>query len=154
MLLKEIAFGIAILLLFSCNNKEKVFHIPAAWEHQDALWLGWEADTSYGYQSVLVSMIKSISHKVQVNLAVESDSLMHQAFAYLTSKGIDPETIHFHIIKGSQFWIRDFGAQFLVNDMGELAIVDFIFNGYGYPEFLKRQFGDNAQIKSVLAAME
>lgn len=154
MFLKGIAFGIAMLLMFSCSNKEKVYHIPAAWEHQDALWLGWEADTSYGYQSVLVSIIKSISHKVQVNLAVESDSLMHQASQYLISKGINLETIHFQIIKGSQFWIRDFGAQFLVNDLGELAIVDFIFNGYGYPEFLKRQFGDNPQIKSVLDAME
>ena len=99
-----------MLLMFSCSNKEKVYHIPAAWEHQDALWLGWEADTSYGYQSVLVSIIKSISHKVQVNLAVESDSLMHQASQYLTSKGINLETIHFQIIKGSQFWIRDFAS--------------------------------------------
>ncbi|MBK8297544.1 MAG: agmatine deiminase family protein [Saprospiraceae bacterium] len=154
MYLKVFAFGIATLLLCACNNQEKVFHIPAAWEHQDAMWLGWEADTSYGYQSVLVSIIKAISHKVQINLAVDSDSLKLQASHYFKSKGINPDLIHFQIIKGSQFWIRDFGAQFLVNDLGELAIVDFIFNGYGYPDFLKRQFGENAQTKAILDAME
>ncbi len=117
--------------------------MPAEWEKQDAVWLGWQADSTLGFYPVVTEMIKTLTPNVTVKIAFDSDSLMQTAKSYLKRQQIDTSNIKFYVIPGDRYWIRDHGAAFLVNSKGELGVADFGWNHYGYPQFLKEQYNNN-----------
>lgn len=135
-------------LLYACKNKNyersaQTFFMPAEWEPHDAVWMGWEKDTTLVYYPVVADIIKSIAPHVRVKIAFDSDSLMQTAKLRLLQYGIDSTMYTTYIIPGDRYWIRDHGATFLVNAEGKLAVADFVFNGYGYPGFLKDKYEGN-----------
>ncbi len=115
--------------------------MPAEWEHHDAVWFGWETDSSF-YPSI-AQMIKSLEPFVPVKVAVSSDSLLRIAKSYLYQNGIDSGRVTFYTMPGDRYWIRDNGAAFLVNDKGELAVADFDWDNYGMPAWLNEYFENN-----------
>ncbi len=68
---------------------------------------------------------------------------MQVAKKYLYHKNIDSTRVGFYVMPGDQYWIRDYGAAFLINNKGELGIADFGFNQYGLPEFLRLMYENN-----------
>tara|TARA_R110000868_G_scaffold165660_12_gene399233 strand:+ start:3770 stop:4048 length:279 start_codon:yes stop_codon:yes gene_type:complete len=70
---------LTITTLLSCNQKEDTFHMPAEWEPQDAVWLGWEPYSVRGYYPVVTEMIETLTPHVTVKIAFDSDSLMQTA---------------------------------------------------------------------------
>ena len=135
-------------IIVSCNSNKyqrtaDAFYMPAEWEPHDAVWLGWEKDTTFGYYPVVADIIKSITPHVTVKLAFESDSLLQTAKARLLQYGIDSTMYKTYIMPGERYWIRDHGAAFLVNAKGELGVADFSWNVYGYPGFLKEKYAGN-----------
>ena len=142
------------LLLFvaffviSCNsNKQQraaeTFYMPAEWEQQDAVWLGWEKNSLRGYYPAVTNIIKALASHVTVKIAFDNDTLRQKAKAYLSSKGIDSTMYKSYIMPGERYWIRDHGAAFLVNGKGELGVADFAWNSYGYPGFLEVKYSGN-----------
>lgn len=117
--------------------------MPAEWEKQDAVWLGWEADSTLGFYPVVAEMIKTLTPTVTVKIAFDSDSLMKTAKNYLKRQQIDTSNIRFYVIPGDRYWIRDNGAAFLINSKGELGVADFDWNHYGFPQFLKEKYNNN-----------
>ncbi|WP_445734229.1 agmatine deiminase family protein [Mariniflexile sp.] len=148
---KYITLSILIFLVISCKNEKTTdadlvsekFYIPAEWEPQDAVWLGWEPDSTLGFYPVVTKMIKTLTPKVMVKMAFNSDSLMQTAKNYLIRNKVDTTNIKFYTMPGGRYWIRDHGAAFLVNDKGELGVADFGWNHYGYPVFLKEKYNGN-----------
>jgi agmatine deiminase len=149
--IKYITIALLIFLVISCK-KEKAkdadlvsekFHMPAEWEPQDAVWLGWEPDSTLGFYPVVTKMIKTLTENVTVKIAFNSDSLMQTAKDYLIRNKVDTTNIKCYTIPGDRYWIRDHGAAFLVNDKGELGVADFGWNHYGYPQFLKEKYNGN-----------
>lgn len=135
-------------IIAACNtNKQQrpaeTFYMPAEWEPHDAVWLGWEKDSSLGYYPAVVSIIKALSKNVTVKIAFHNDTLQQKAKAYLASQGIDSSMYKPFIMPGDRYWIRDHGAAFLVNGKGELGVADFGWNGYGLPGFLKEKYNGN-----------
>jgi agmatine deiminase len=49
----------------------------------------------------------------------------------LTYHGIGSKNVDFYLIETDDVWARDNGPIFVVNDQGEVAITDWIFNGWG-----------------------
>lgn len=149
--IKYITLTILMVLILSCKTEKSAdtdslsgkFYMPAEWEPQDAVWLGWEPDSTYGFYPVVTKIITTLSPKVTVKIAFNSDSLMQTAKDYLVLKKVDTTNIKFYTIPGDRYWIRDHGAAFLVNDKGELGVADFGWNHYGYPVFLKEKFNGN-----------
>lgn len=119
------------LLLYSCNHQRSTsdFYMPAEFEEQEAVWLGWQGYESY-YQ-VGADMIESLLLYVQVKVVTESDSILQVCKNYLTQREIDTAKIKFYVIPDNEFWIRDHGATFTVNKNGEIQAVDFNWNTYG-----------------------
>lgn len=117
--------------------------MPAEWEKHDAVWLGWQADSTLGFYPVVTEMIKTLTPNVTVKIAFDSDSLMQTAKSYLKRNQIDTSNIKFYVMPGDRYWIRDHGAAFLVNSKGELGVADFGWNFYGRPQFLKEQYNNN-----------
>ncbi len=142
-------FFIAMLFLGSCRH-ESHFHMPSSLDYHDAIWIGWEEDTTLGYSKSMAQLIQLLSTRVSVKLVFRSDPLMMSAKSYLRSFGIDTNSYTCSIMEGDRFWIRDYGAHFLVNDYGKLAVADFTYDGYGYPHFLKQQFGSSPEINAYI----
>jgi len=142
---------IVLSLLFSCKTEttkvtdalSEKFYMPAEWEPHDAVWLGWESDSTYGFYPVVTKIITTLTPQVTVKMAFNSDSLMQTAKDYLKRHSIDTTNMEFHTIPGDRYWIRDHGAAFLVNDKGDLGVADFGWNHYGYPVFLKEKYKGN-----------
>ncbi len=115
--------------------------MPAEWDPHDAVWFGWEKDSTY-YPSI-ADIIHTITPFVMVKVAVSSDSLMQVAKKYLYGKGVDSAKIKFYLMPGDRYWIRDNGATFLVNDEGEMGAADFGWDLYGLPAWLQEKYENN-----------
>jgi agmatine deiminase len=57
------------------------------------------------------------------------------------------DNITFVITELDDIWMRDIGANFVIDDEGRLGAVDFNFNGWGN----KQQHGDDAQLAALVA---
>jgi agmatine deiminase len=139
-----------LLTIFSCDQKngkrvvdDSAFYMPAEWETHKAIWLGWRERKNTQFQQGITDLIKALTPAVKVKIAVSSDSLLQVAKEYLSHQNVDSTQLEFHVIPGDQYWIRDYGAAFLVNKKGELGVADFGFNQYGLPEFLKLMHAGN-----------
>lgn len=141
-------FIIPATLLISCTASENMrmknaFYMPAEWEPHDAVWLGWEQDTTFGYYPVVADIIKSIAPHVTVKIAVDNDSLLSIAKARLLKYKIDSTLYKTYVMEGDRYWIRDHGAAFLINEKGELGVADFGWDNYGLPGYLAERFEGN-----------
>ena len=141
--MKKLLYAFNILVLLSCNKQEDKYYMPAEWEKHDAVWLGWQADSTLGFYPVVTEMIKTLTPNVTVKIAFDSDRLMQTAKSYLKRQQIDTSNIKFYVMPGDRYWIRDHGAAFLVNGKGELGVADFGWNHYGFPQFLKEKYNNN-----------
>ncbi len=126
------------LVFYTCRNKSdhEAFYMPGEFEPHEAIWFGWEENDTTVHP-VVYNMIRGLSGKVQLKIAVDSDSLKAVAQSKLHDAGIDTSAIQFYTISGDRYWIRDHGAAFLVNQQGQLAAVDFGWNLYGYYDWWK-----------------
>jgi agmatine deiminase len=111
--------------------------MPAEWEQHDAVWFGWEKDSTY-YPSI-ADIINTITPCVMVKVAVSSDSLLQVAKKYLFKRGVDSALIKFYLMPSDRYWIRNNGAAFMVNEKGEMAIADFAWDLYGLPAWLREK---------------
>lgn len=140
-----------LFTIFSCNQKngeqtidDAAFYMPAEWEPHDAIWLGWRERKNTQFQHGIAKLIKTLTPTVRVKVAVSSDSLLQVAKEYLNYQKVDNTRVDFYVIPGDQYWIRDYGAAFLINKKGELGVADFGFDQYGLPEFLRLMHEGNA----------
>lgn len=148
----KLSILIATAVVMSCSPKTEnrpndELYMPAEWETHDAVWLGWEADSSLGFYPAVIEMISNLTPFVTVKIACNSDKLKQTAKDFLVRNKVDTSNVKFYTIAGDRYWIRDHGAAFLVNNKGELGIADFGWNFYGYPQFLKEKY--NAKQDSV-----
>ena len=128
-------FVVSVATACTVQDNDK-FYMPAEWEPHDAIWFGWE-DDRLEYRPSVVNMIKALRPHVRIKIAVSGDSLLKIAKKFLQEQGIDSSELRFYNMKGDRYWIRDYGAAFLVNGNGQLAVADFGWNGYGYPGWLE-----------------
>lgn len=141
--MRQLLCIIIITTLLSCNQKDDKYYMPAEWEPHDAVWLGWESDSTIGFYPVVIEIIKTLTPHVTVKIAFDSDSLKQSAKEYLIRQKIDTTNIKFYTMPGDRYWIRDNGAAFLVNGNGALGVADFGWNNYGFPQFLKEKYNNN-----------
>jgi agmatine deiminase len=135
-------------ILFSCNIKDTgrpvdEFYMPAEWEPHEAVWLGWEKDSTQRFYPSIGKIISTLQPHVTVKLAFDNDSLKQTAIVKLMELGVDTTGIKMYIMPGERYWIRDHGAAFLVNGKGELGVADFSWDSYGLPGFLDLKYEGN-----------
>lgn len=119
----------------SAQNTGNNFRMPAEFELQQAVWLSWdEKDTQI--QETIINIVKGLLGKVPLKIATSSSHVQKSAKRILLKGGIDVNIVQFHILPGSRLWLRDNGAQYLINDNQDLAVVDFNWSNYGYYDWL------------------
>src|SRR5690606_21298894 len=141
--LKHPFFYISILIFLFLGLTERAssqttgnsFRMPAEFEPHQAIWPRWD-EQDVETQETIANIIKGLIAKVPVKIAVPTSYIHSSAKETLDNKGIDVSIIQFHILQGGRLWIRDNGAQFLINDNKDIAAVDFNCSNYGYYDWL------------------
>jgi agmatine deiminase len=117
------------------------FHMPAEWEHHNAVWLAWPYDdtTFPGRVPVLenrfVEIISAIHTSEPVNLLVLDDTMKVRVSGMLQHAQVDLSKVNFHIVDFQDVWTRDYGPLFLVNRQDKsLGWVKWQYNAYGKGE--------------------
>ncbi len=116
--------------------------MPAEYESHDAVWLGWSG--SEPMQQHSVDAIKALLPHVPIKLAATSDRQLRNTKSMLADHAIDTSRIRFYTIPGERFWIRDHGATFIINEIGQKRAVDFGWTLYGCKDYLARKYDNNA----------
>ncbi len=129
--MKLIFLILSSLLWYSYNQHRSIsdFYMPGEFEAQEAVWLGWQGYDLY--YPVSSDIIESLLPYVQVKVVTESDSILQVCKKYLNQRDIDTTKINFYVIPDNEFWIRDHGATFVINNNGKMKAVDFGWNTYG-----------------------
>lgn len=123
--------------IISCKSEDKsdpaTFYMPGEFEQHEAVWFGtWYMSEYAGdYKRVMTDVMKAIDGHVQIKMATPSESTLQVVKRQMDSLGVDTTKIQFYVMPGEAHWIRDHGASFVVNGMGELGAVDFEWNAYG-----------------------
>jgi agmatine deiminase len=135
----------------SSQNKSQDFGFPPEWQYQQSVWLGWSTDSSI--QQVQLQMSKALCPHVTLTILSRSDSVQKIALLQLNAAGIDTTKVRKHIHYIPNVFIRDAGPRFLKNENGQLAVLDFAWNNYGYPkEFKVYQYSDKrGEIDNAIA---
>ena len=124
------------------------FTFPPEWASHDAVWLGWSYDSAH--HTLQVEIARALAPTVPVRILVTSDSAREEAKAALAAAGVPSNRVVFFSHPVSNTWIRDAGPRFL-SDGRNLAVADFAWNWYGYPEEMSRQWPTRAPIDNDLA---
>ncbi len=118
--------------------RELGFRMPAEWEKQAAIWLTWPTNPALwpGHFELLLpqyaAFVAEISHRENVRLNCAAGTLREQAEKYLNAARADFSAIEFFDHPANDVWCRDHGPLFVKNDAtGEVALTDWIFNGWG-----------------------
>jgi len=143
--------GILILFLLNACREEQGSHLyflPAEFEEQDAVWLGWQGHDDF--YATGFEMIRHLKPHVLLKIVTESDSTLDICIDYLLSKSLDTAGIQFYVLENNEFWIRDHGALFTINELGQSIAVDFNWSNYGYYDWLLYLYaGDEVMADSI-----
>ncbi len=132
------------------DSADSTFFMPGQFEEQESVWLGWQAYPPY--YAVGAAMIKALKPHVKLNVVSETDSMGDVCKSYLIKEGIDTTGIRFFVMPNNEFWMRDHGATFVVNKVGEMKAVDFEWCTYGYKDWLYNLFDtDSAKAEAAFA---
>jgi agmatine deiminase len=152
-----IRFLLFMLLLSSCSAKKSdtAFYMPAEWEPQEAVWMGWPPD--YGLEDTLhvttVKIIRELQETVKVVLWVTSDSLKNAAHDLLQKNKVPLNNVEIALVPGDYvYWSRDSGPAFTINKLGERKAVDF--NHTGYFRYIKRHTDVSADSATLQREIE
>lgn len=122
------------------------FYMPAEWRPHAATWLTWPKDPETWpdrvshVEEIYLQMIAALTPHETVNLLVDDEASEQAVRQRCTFPGI--ENLRFHRVPTVDSWIRDYGPNFIVDDKGDFAFNDWIFNAWGNKyESLKRDDG-------------
>lgn len=94
----------------------------AQWEEVEYLVLGWTP----GFQDIQRQIVEAVIGECKVLIATQNQASVEN---YLTSNGIDLTNVEFINAPINSIWIRDYaGNTVYTNDVGERALVDWIYN--------------------------
>jgi agmatine deiminase len=118
------------------------FYMPAEWRSHSATWLSWPKDPLTWpdrvplVEEIFLQMIAALTPHEEVNLLVDDEDT--EQFVRRRCSSHSADNLIFHRIPTVDSWIRDYGPNFLVNDKGDVAFNDFIFNAWGnkYPDLI------------------
>ncbi len=126
-----------LISLLSCQapkeTQQKTIRIPAEFEPQEAIWLGFKTLDTYGdteADSITLEMIRAIHPYVDLKLIIENDTLVGDVFSDLHAEGIDTSRIELVFQANTDVWYRDPGPVFCITPENELGIIDFEYTNY------------------------
>jgi agmatine deiminase len=112
------------------------FRLPAEWEPHEATWLAWPHERSdwpgkfAPIPWVYGGIIRRLARVERVCILVEDAALEKSARRILAKCGADMDAVEFFRWPTNRSWTRDYCPIFVRNHAGEVAITNWLFNGW------------------------
>lgn len=101
----------------------------AEYEPNDGILMRWTATSSLiPLQSEMIAKVTTLDSHAKVYLIVASAAQQASATTTLTNAGADLARVEFVIAASDSIWIRDYGPRYVVDEAGQLAIIDHRYN--------------------------
>ncbi|MCC5941310.1 MAG: agmatine deiminase family protein [Balneolaceae bacterium] len=132
----------AFLFLQGCADQQipgteiLVQRQPAEFEDQEALWINWppvEHKTGMSNEEVMLQVIEAVAESGQeIRIAVFDEEMKDRAQNMIDEAITSPGMVSIHIVPYYEWWVRDTGPAFVELQSGEMAVVNFRFDAWGY----------------------
>lgn len=178
-LLSLVLTAVLFLTALGCAFGEETassYRFPGEWEEHEGTWIIWPHD--YGLidpeyvdmiDEIWITMTLALHTAERVHIVAYDENEESRIRGLLEEEGINLEQVDFLIAETDQFWARDTGPMFVLDESGAPAIADFGFNGYGrmdklgpdvdeeyrweMPEFVRGEYLENF-VKDDLLSLE
>lgn len=178
-LLSLVLTAVLFLTALGCAFGEETassYRFPGEWEEHEGTWIIWPHD--YGLidpeyvdmiDEIWITMTLALHTAERVHIVAYDENEESRIRGLLEEEGINFDQVDFLIAETDQFWARDTGPMFVLDESGAPAIADFGFNGYGrmdklgpdvdeeyrweMPEFVRGEYLENF-VKDDLLSLE
>lgn len=117
----------------SADAAETRFAMPAEWCEHSRCWMAWPSNPAIWTRG-MENAFQNFAHVVKAILQFEPVTLLVNARDRAEARRWCGDQVEYWEYALDDSWMRDFGPTFVVSDKGELAGVDWRFNGWGkYP---------------------
>jgi agmatine deiminase len=116
--------------------KRLTLRMPAEWEPHEATWLAWPHERSdwpgkfAPIPWVYGDIVKRLARVEKVRIIVEDAALEKSVRRVLAKCAADMSAVEFHHWPTNRSWTRDYCPIFVRNESGEVAITNWLFNGW------------------------
>lgn len=135
------------IIFVSCKSPEKEtmknrdYFMPAEYEEHEAVWLGWQEFPPY--RQAFLDVATALMDRVALKMIANDELSLKNLKDALGERDLDTNKVEFFIMEDNRLWMRDHGATYLLNEVGEKAIVDFQWSAYAFYDFqLVKQKGN------------
>jgi agmatine deiminase len=110
--------------------------MPAEWEPHEATWLAWPHERSdwpgkfAPITWVYGDIVRKLARVERVRILVEDTALEKSARRVLAKCDVNMGAVEFLRWPTNRSWTRDYCPIFVRNDAGEVAVVNWLFNGW------------------------
>jgi|HubBroStandDraft_6_1064221.scaffolds.fasta_scaffold108328_3 agmatine deiminase len=110
--------------------------MPAEWEPHEATWLAWPHEhTDWPGKFAPIpwiygDIVRRLARVEKVHILVEDAALEKSARRVLAKCGANLDAVEFFRYRTNRSWTRDYCPIFVRNSSGEVAITNWIFNGW------------------------
>jgi agmatine deiminase len=110
--------------------------MPAEWEPHEATWLAWPHERSdwpgrfAPIPWVYGDIVRRLSRVEKVRILVEDAAAEKSARRVFAKCGVEMQAVEFYRHRTNRSWTRDYSPIFVRNPGGQVAITNWIFNGW------------------------
>lgn len=112
------------------------FRMPAEWEPHEATWIAWPHNREdwpgrfAPIPWVYGEIVRKLSRVERVRILVRDEAAERSARRLLRKVGAQLDTVDFFAIPTNRVWMRDTAPIFVRNAAGEVAVTNWLFNGW------------------------
>lgn len=115
------------------------FRIPGEFEPQTATWLGYDPTLT----ATTLSLVRALAPHTPLKFLVGDAAAADRLGELLKAQRLDGAGISTFVEPSAMYYPRD-AAVFATGPQGQLAVVDFQWNQYGWPSWCQRRHVDDA----------
>jgi agmatine deiminase len=115
---------------------QRGFRMPAEWEPHEATWLAWPHERSdwpgkfAPIPWVYGDIVRRLARVEKVRILVESAAAEKSARRIFAKCGVEMDAVEFYRHRTNRSWTRDYCPIFVRSPRGQVAITNWIFNGW------------------------
>ena len=112
------------------------FRMPAEWEPHEATWLAWPHERTdwpgkfAPIPWVYGDIVRRLTRAEKVRILVQDTATEKSARRVLAKCAVDMNAVEFFRYRTNRSWTRDYCPMFVQNQKGQVAITNWIFNGW------------------------
>lgn len=101
----------------------------AEYEPNDGILMRWTASSSLvPLQTEMITKVTTLDSHAKVYLVVASTAQQASVTTTLNNAGADLARVQFIIAASDSIWMRDYGPRYVIDEAGQLAIIDHDYN--------------------------